>query len=63
MFNFIKIGEVPKTSWSSEDTFNLKPRLKTLMAGNRFNTFGLGETFSYLSNRSEPMDSARGLRV
>ena len=32
MFDFIKIGEVPKTSWSSEDTFNLKPRLKTLMA-------------------------------
>ena len=32
MFDFIKIGELPKTSWSSEDTFNLKPRLKTLMA-------------------------------
>ena len=44
MFDFIKIGEVPKTSWSSEETFNLKPRLKTLMAlvvG--LILFGLGE--------------------
>ena len=44
MFNFIKIGEVPKTSWSAEDTFNLKPRLKTLIAlviG--LTLFGLGE--------------------
>ena len=44
MFDFIKIGEVPKTSWSSEQTFNLKPRLKTLMAlvvG--LILFGLGE--------------------
>ena len=44
MFEFIKIGEVPKTSWSSEETFNLKPRLKTLMAlvvG--LILFGLGE--------------------
>ena len=44
MFDFVKIGEVPKTSWSSEDTFNLKPRLKTLMAlviG--LILFGLGE--------------------
>ena len=44
MFDFIKIREVPKTSWSSEDTFNLKPRLKTLIAlviG--LTLFGLGE--------------------
>ena len=44
MFDFIKIREVPKTSWSSEETFNLKPRLKTLMAlviG--LILFGLGE--------------------
>mgnify|MGYP001257604170 CR=1 FL=1 len=44
MFDFIKIGKVPKTSWSSEETFNLKPRLKTLMAlviG--LILFGLGE--------------------
>ena len=44
MFDFIKIGEVPKTSWSSEKTFNLKPRLKTLIAlvvG--LILFGLGE--------------------
>ena len=44
MFNFIKIGEVPKTSWRSEESFNLKPRLKTLMAlviG--LILFGLGE--------------------
>ena len=44
MFDFIKIGEVPKTSWSSEDTFNLKPRLKTLMAlAIGLILFGLGE--------------------
>jgi len=44
MFNFIKIGEVPKTSWSSEDPFNLKPRLKTLMAlAIGLILFGLGE--------------------
>ena len=44
MFNFIKIGEVPKTSWSSEDTFNLKPRLKTLLAlAIGLMLFGLGE--------------------
>ena len=45
MFDFFKIGEVPKTSWSSEKTFNLKPRLKTLMAlviG--LILFGLGES-------------------
>ena len=45
MFDFIKIREVPKTSWSSEDTFNLKPRLKTLLAlvvG--LILFGLGES-------------------
>ena len=44
MFDFIKIREVPKTSWSSEETFNLKPRLQTLMAlvvG--LILFGLGE--------------------
>ena len=44
MFDFIKIREVPKTSWSSEETFNLKPRLKTLTAlvvG--LILFGLGE--------------------
>ena len=44
MFDFIKIREVPKTSWSSEETFNAKPRLKTLMAlvlG--LILFGLGE--------------------
>ena len=44
MFDFIKIGEVPKTSWSSKETHNLKPRLKTLMAlviG--LMLFGLGE--------------------
>ena len=44
MFDFIKIREVPKTSWSSEETFNLKPRLKTLLAlvvG--LILFGLGE--------------------
>ena len=44
MFDFIKIREVPKTSWSSEETFNLKPRLKTLMVlvlG--LILFGLGE--------------------
>ena len=46
MFDFIKIGEVPKTSWSSEDTFNLKPRLKTLMAlAIGLILFGLGEAF------------------
>ena len=44
MFNFIKIGGVPKTSWSSEDPFNLKPRLKTLMAlAIGLILFGLGE--------------------
>ena len=44
MFEFIKIGEVPKTSWSSEETFNLKPRLKTLMAlAVGLILFGLGE--------------------
>ena len=44
MFDFVKIGEVPKTSWSSEDTFNLKPRLKTLMAlAIGLILFGLGE--------------------
>ena len=44
MFSFIKIGEVPKTSWSSEDPFNLKPRLKTLMAlAIGLILFGLGE--------------------
>ncbi len=32
MFDFIKIGQVPKTSWSSEETLNFKPRLKTLTA-------------------------------
>ena len=45
MFDFIKIGEVPKTSWSSKETFNLKPRLKTLTAllmG--LILFGLGES-------------------
>ena len=44
MFDFIKIGEVPKTSWSSKETHNLKPSLKTLMAlviG--LMLFGLGE--------------------
>ena len=44
MFEFIKIREVPKTSWSSEETLNLKPRLKTVMAlvvG--LILFGLGE--------------------
>ena len=44
MFDFIKIGEVPTTSWSSKETFNLKPGLKTLMAlviG--LMLFGLGE--------------------
>ena len=44
MFDFIKIGEVPKTSWSSEEAFNLKPLLKTVMAlvvG--LILFGLGE--------------------
>ena len=46
MFGFFKIGEVPKTSWSSEEGFNLKPRLKTLIAlviG--LILFGLGEAF------------------
>ena len=44
MFDFIKIGEVPKTSWSSEETFNLKPKLKTLMAlVAGLILFGLGE--------------------
>ncbi len=32
MFNFIKIGEVPKTTWSSEETLNLKPKVKTVFA-------------------------------
>ena len=32
MFNFIKIGEVPKTSWSSEETLNFKPKGKTVFA-------------------------------
>ena len=44
MFNFIKIGEVPKNTWSSEETFNLKPKLKTVFAlvvG--LILFGLGE--------------------
>jgi len=44
MFDFIKIGEVPKTSWSSEETFNLKPKVKTLMAlVAGLILFGLGE--------------------
>ena len=44
MFDFIKIREVPKTSWSSEETFNLKPKLKTLMAlVAGLILFGLGE--------------------
>jgi len=44
MFDFVKIGEVPKTSWSSEKALNLKPKLNTLAAliiGLFF--FGLGE--------------------
>ena len=44
LFDFIKIKELPKTSWSSEETFDAKPRLKTLMAlvlG--LTLFGLGE--------------------
>ena len=44
MFNFVKIGEVPKTSWSSEKALNFKPKLITLAAliiG--LSLFGLGE--------------------
>ena len=32
MFDFVKIGEVPKTSWSSEKALNFKPKLITLAA-------------------------------
>ena len=44
MFDFVKIGEVPKTSWSSEKALNFKPKLITLAAliiG--LFLFGLGE--------------------
>jgi uncharacterized membrane protein YczE len=44
MFDFIKIGEVPKTSWSSEKALNFRPKVITLSAlimGLFF--FGLGE--------------------
>ena len=44
MFDFVKIGEVPKTSWSSEKALNFKPKLNTLAAliiG--LFLFGLGE--------------------
>ena len=44
MFDFVKIGEVPKTSWSSEKALNFKPKLITLAAliiG--LSLFGLGE--------------------
>ena len=44
MFDFIQIREVPKTSWSSNEPLNFKPKLKTLIAlivG--LILFGLGE--------------------
>ena len=44
MFDFIQIREVPKNSWSSDEPFNFKPKLKTLIAlivG--LILFGLGE--------------------
>ena len=44
MFDFIQIREVPKTSWSSDEPFNFKPKFKTLIAlivG--LILFGLGE--------------------
>ena len=44
MFDFVKIGEVPKTSWSSEKALNFKPKLNTLdsLIIGLF-LFGLGE--------------------
>ena len=44
MFAFIQIREVPKTSWSSNEPLNFKPKLKTIVAlivG--LILFGLGE--------------------
>ena len=44
MFDFVKIREVPKTSWSSNEPLNFKPKLKTIVAlivG--LILFGLGE--------------------
>ncbi|MEK9841440.1 MAG: hypothetical protein VW444_09115, partial [Paracoccaceae bacterium] len=44
MFDFIQIREVPKTSWSSNEPLNFKPKLKTIVAlivG--LILFGLGE--------------------
>ena len=44
MFDFIQIREVPKTSWSSNEALNFKPKFKTLIAlivG--LILFGLGE--------------------
>ena len=52
LINILKIKQIPNLSWSSNDPFNFKPKLKTfiyLVFG--LILFGLGETLLITANQ------------